>query len=60
MTFPALSFELLGLHVGVDGLTLRYRSVEDREAVEVVSLDRDGRISRASVHYELSAVPAKP
>jgi hypothetical protein len=51
--FPALSFELLGVLVGVEGLTLRYRSVEDREAVEVLTLDQHGSISRAHVYYAL-------
>ena len=50
-TFPTLHFELLDVLIGVSSVTLYYRSVKERLAAEVLSLDDQGLIIRVEVHY---------
>jgi hypothetical protein len=49
--FPQLHFEPLAALPGVDSVALHYRSVEGREAIEVMELDPDHRVRRATAHY---------
>ena len=48
---PPLKFELLDLFVGVDSLTLYYRSVGRRMACEVLFFDREKMVVRGIAHY---------
>ncbi len=48
---PGLRFELLDVASGVDSVTLYYRSVMDKRAMEVMFFDEDGRIARVVAHY---------
>jgi hypothetical protein len=50
-TFPALHFEPFAALAGVDSVALHYRSVEGREAIEVMELDPDHRVRRVAAHY---------
>jgi hypothetical protein len=49
--YPALEFRLLSVLVGVGGLTMVYRSVQDRVAAETVDFDDSGLVNRAAVYY---------
>jgi hypothetical protein len=49
--FPQLHFEPFGALAGVDSVALHYRSVEGREAIEVMELDPDHQVRRATAHY---------
>jgi SnoaL-like domain len=49
--FPQLHFEPFAALAGVDSVALHYRSVEGREAIEVMELDRDHRVRRINAHY---------
>ena len=53
--FPDLRFELIGVYAGVEGLAIHYRSIRGLLACEVLTLNADGRISRAAAHYEVRA-----
>ena len=48
---PELHFELLSTHVGVNSIALYYKAVGGRLAVEVMTLDENGKVSRAHAHY---------
>ncbi|HHO67969.1 MAG TPA: nuclear transport factor 2 family protein [Gammaproteobacteria bacterium] len=48
---PNLHFELLDVAGGVDSVTVYYRSVMDKRAMEVMFFDADGRIARVVAHY---------
>jgi hypothetical protein len=50
-TFPALQFQPIAALGGVGSIALHYRSVEDRQAIEVMELDAHGQVRRASAHY---------
>ncbi|MDQ6735791.1 MAG: nuclear transport factor 2 family protein [Nitrospirota bacterium] len=49
--YPDLRFELLDVLTGVTSVTLYYRSVKDKLAAEVMSLNANGVIGRVDVHY---------
>jgi hypothetical protein len=49
--YPDLRFEPIAAFPGVDSVALHYRSVEGRQAIEVMELDARGRVRRAAVHY---------
>ena len=48
---PPLRFELLGVYVGVESVTVHYRSVGRRLVAEVLTLDEAGRIVRGTSHH---------
>ena len=48
---PPLRFELLGVYVGVDSVTVHYRSVGRRLVAEVLTVDRSGRIVSGISHH---------
>lgn len=49
--FPDLRFDLLRVLLGVDSVTLYYRSVKNLTAAEVMYLSADGRVARVAAHY---------
>lgn len=49
--YPDLRFEPIAALPGVDSVALHYRSVDGRQAIEVMELDARGRVQRATVHY---------
>jgi hypothetical protein len=49
--FPELHFEPFAALAGVDSVALHYRSVEGREAIEVMELDPDHQVRRVAAHY---------
>lgn len=51
VAYPQLRFELLDVLTGMDSVTLYYRSINDKVAAEVMSLNADGLIARVEVHY---------
>lgn len=59
-TFPQLHFEPFGALAGVDSVALHYRSVEGREAIEVMELDPDHRVRRVTAHYGPPAADHAP
>lgn len=50
--YPDLHFELHGCFSGQGSLVLQYRSVQGREAAELLLLDADGRVREARAHYD--------
>jgi len=52
--YPDLRFELMQVLVGVRSVTLLYRSVNNLDAAEVLTLNNLARIVRAEVHYSPS------
>jgi hypothetical protein len=49
--YPELQFELINVLVGVDSVTLYYRSVRSMLAAEVMVFDDSGKVTRATAHY---------
>ena len=49
--YPELQFELINVLVGVDSVTLYYRSVRGMLAAEVMFFDESGKVARATAHY---------
>lgn len=49
--YPDLHFEAIAALSGIDSVALHYRSVEDREAIEVMHVDQRWRVHRACAHY---------
>jgi len=49
--YPRLHFQPIAAFGGIGSIALHYRSVEDREAIEVMELDARGQARRAAVHY---------
>ena len=49
--FPDLHFRLLGVHVGVGSLVIRYSSVGGITACETLEFTKEGKVHRASAHY---------
>jgi hypothetical protein len=49
--YPDLHFDLHAALPGVSSVALHYRSVGDREAIEVMELDAAGAVVRVSAHY---------
>ena len=56
-TYPALHFQPIAALGGIGSIALHYRSIEDREAIEVMELDARGQVRRAAAHY--GAAPSK-
>ena len=50
-SFPELHFQPITALGGIGSIALHYRSVEDREAIEVMELDARGQVRRAAAHY---------
>jgi hypothetical protein len=50
-SYPALHFQPIAALGGVGSIALHYRSVEDRQTIEVMELDARGQVRRAAVHY---------
>jgi len=50
-TYPALHFQPIAALGGIGSVALHYRSVEERDAIEVMELDARGQVRRAAVHY---------
>jgi hypothetical protein len=50
-TYPALHFQPIAALGGIGSIALHYRSVEDRDAIEVMELDAHGQVRRVAVHY---------
>jgi hypothetical protein len=57
-TYPDLHFEAIAALTGIDSVALHYRSVEGREAIEVMHLDQRGRVHRVCAHYTSALVQA--
>ena len=49
--YPELQFELINVLVGVDSVTLYYRSVRGMLAAEVMFFDESGKVAKATAHY---------
>jgi hypothetical protein len=49
--YPELRFELINVLVGIDSVTLYYRSVRSMLAAEVMRFDESGKVARATAHY---------
>ena len=47
-TYPALHFQPIAVLAGVGSIALHYRSVEDRQAIEVMQLDARGQVRHAA------------
>lgn len=50
-TYPELRFELINVLVGVDSVTLYYRSVKSMLAAEAMLFDESGKVTRATAYY---------
>jgi hypothetical protein len=50
-SYPALHFQPIAALGGIGSIALHYRSVEDRQAIEVMELDARGQVRRATAHY---------
>lgn len=50
---PPLKFELIDILLGVDTLTIYYRSVGRRVVAETLEFNNEGKISRGIVHWSL-------
>jgi hypothetical protein len=50
-TYPGLHFQPIAALGGIGSVALHYRSVEDRQAIEVMELDARGQVRRATAHY---------
>ncbi len=49
--FPDIKFELIDVLVGVDTISIYYKSVNGRRALEHVELGPNAKAIRASAHY---------
>ncbi len=49
--FPDLRFELIQVFTGVSSLVLHYRSVDGTLAAEMMVLNPQGRVVKATAHY---------
>jgi hypothetical protein len=50
-SYPELHFQPIAALGGIGSIALHYRSVEDRQAIEVMELDAHGQVRRAAAHY---------
>ena len=48
---PDLHFELYDVAIGVDSITLYYKSVMNKKAMEVMFFNRDGKVFKMIAHY---------
>jgi len=55
-----LHFEPIAVLSGVDSVALHYRSVEGRDAIEVMQLDQRRRVYRVAAHYTTAPTTAYP
>ena len=55
-SYPELHFQPIAALGGIGSIALHYRSVEDRQAIEVMELDARGQVRRATAHY--GAIPS--
>jgi len=49
--YPELRFELINVLVGVESVTVYYRSVGSMLAAEVMHFDESGKVAKATAHY---------
>jgi hypothetical protein len=56
-TYPDLHFNVIAALSGVDSVALHYRSIESREAIEVMQVDERWRVYRVFAHYTTGATP---
>ena len=49
--FRSCTFEPIAALAGIGSIALHYRSVEGREAIEVMELDPGHRVHRVTAHY---------
>lgn len=52
VAYPDLKFELFQVLIGVDSLTIYYRSIKDMFAAEVMILNSQGQIAKVMAHYK--------
>ena len=50
-SYPALHFQPIAALGGIGSIALHYRSVEALQAIEVMELDAQGQVCRATAHY---------
>lgn len=50
--YPDLKFELFQVLIGIDSLTIYYRSIKNMFAAEVMILNEGGQIVKAIAHYK--------
>src|SRR3954465_11928038 len=50
--FPDLHFEVLDAFVGVDSVVTNYRAILGMLACEVLSIDAEGKVFKATAHYD--------
>ncbi|MGG5208472.1 nuclear transport factor 2 family protein [Chryseobacterium sp. MIQD13] len=50
--FPDLHFELIKSTAGVNSVALFYKSIMDKDAVEVMFFDGEGKINKMYAHYD--------
>jgi hypothetical protein len=50
-SYPGLHFQPIAALGGIGSIALHYRSVEDRQAIEVMELDARGQVWRAAAYY---------
>lgn len=53
--YPDMHLEPIEVLPGAGSIALRYRSVDGREAIETLELDRAGKIRRCTAHYSAPA-----
>ena len=53
--YPDLKFELHDVLIGVNSLTLLYKSVNELLAAAVITLDSEGKIVKSILHFSLHA-----
>lgn len=50
--FPNLHFELIQSTAGVDSVALFYKSIMDKQAIEVMFFNEEGKINKMYAHYD--------
>ena len=53
--YPDLKFELHDVLIGVNSLTLLYKSVNELLAAAVITLDSEGKIVKSILHFSIYA-----
>ena len=53
--YPDLKFELHDVLIGVNSLTLLYKSVNELLAAAVITLDSEGKIVKSILHFSIHA-----
>jgi len=49
---PGLRFEILEVFAGVDSVVIHYKAVLGLRACEVFQFDSEGKVSKATAHYD--------